>query len=324
MSESLKIEMSSPQISVIIPNYNGSKYLREAIDSALGQKGAIVEVIVVDDGSLDNSVDILESYGDKIRTFYQKNKGASAARNLGWRNARAEYIKFLDADDVLLPGVLKLQLEHIEKLYENEISYGQAIWTDEQLNPMEGYPVKPIKPGQDLVHHILTQNPLTTTPLHKKNLLQSVDGFDIKVKKGQEYDLHLRLVLKGVKFCFTPYPIYKFRQHSYEKRFSLKPISSIKNELFETLSKQYELINQYYGENIPQAILDVLAKKFWMYGRTLYQESSFQDAKRFFYASMDLSPNNPDERKWYKLLSRVIGRMNVEALVVSLKAIRHL
>ena len=70
-------------ISVIIPNYNGARFLREAVDSTLDQQGVEVEVIVVDDGSTDDSRDVIESYGEQIRSLFQKNHGACAARNSG-------------------------------------------------------------------------------------------------------------------------------------------------------------------------------------------------------------------------------------------------
>ena len=84
-------------VSVIIPNYNGEKFIKEAIDSVLNQARVNVEVIVVDDGSTDNSKDLLEAYGNRIKVFFQENKGAPAARNLGIKNASADFIKFLDS-----------------------------------------------------------------------------------------------------------------------------------------------------------------------------------------------------------------------------------
>lgn len=82
-----------PDISVIIPNYNGERFLAEAINSALNQSGVAVEVIVVDDGSTDNNREILEGYGDSISVFYQQNKGAPAARNLGWLQMRRRFYR---------------------------------------------------------------------------------------------------------------------------------------------------------------------------------------------------------------------------------------
>ena len=97
-------------ISVIIPAYNYARYLAEAIDSALGQTYAPLEVIVVDDASTDDTPRVLAAYGQRIRAIRQPNGGAGAARNTGIAAARGEYVAFLDADDVWLPRKLELQM----------------------------------------------------------------------------------------------------------------------------------------------------------------------------------------------------------------------
>jgi len=98
------------QISVIVPVYNGEKYLPEAIESILAQTYKNIELIVIDDGSTDNSRDIALSYPN-VKYFYQENKGVSAARNLGIQKAASDYISFLDADDLWLPNKLLLQMK---------------------------------------------------------------------------------------------------------------------------------------------------------------------------------------------------------------------
>lgn len=98
------------QISVIIPVFNGEKYLSEAIESVLAQTYENIELIVVDDGSSDKSRDVALSY-TTVKYFYQENKGVAAARNLGIQKATSEYISFLDADDLWLPNKLLLQMK---------------------------------------------------------------------------------------------------------------------------------------------------------------------------------------------------------------------
>ncbi|WP_375686954.1 glycosyltransferase family 2 protein [Pseudooceanicola sp. LIPI14-2-Ac024] len=95
-----------PEISVLINNYNYGRFLGQAIDSALDQDGVRNEVIVVDDGSSDNSVDVLEGYGDRVRAVIQPNGGQAAAMNAGVAVARAPLMAFLDADDWWMPGKL--------------------------------------------------------------------------------------------------------------------------------------------------------------------------------------------------------------------------
>src|SRR5688500_16079689 len=99
-----------PQVSVVIPNYNYGRFLREAVDSVLNQTVPPHEVIVVDDGSTDDSWEILESYGERVLTIRQQNQGVGAARNSGAKPATEEFLAFLDSDDYWAPKKLEKQL----------------------------------------------------------------------------------------------------------------------------------------------------------------------------------------------------------------------
>lgn len=106
--------MFQPLVSVIIPAYNSENYIAETINSALNQTYTNVEIIVIDDGSTDNTLGIAKSFeSEKIKVLSQPNKGASAARNKGLSTAQGEYIQFLDADDLLSPDKIALQLKKL-------------------------------------------------------------------------------------------------------------------------------------------------------------------------------------------------------------------
>src|SRR4051812_46430326 len=100
------VALPSPQISVVIPVYNGEAFVVDAIDSVLAQEGATFELIVIDDGSTDATQAILARYGDKIIVHRQANAGEPAARNAGIPRMRGELALFLDADDLIPPGYL--------------------------------------------------------------------------------------------------------------------------------------------------------------------------------------------------------------------------
>jgi glycosyltransferase involved in cell wall biosynthesis len=99
-----------PQVSCIVPAYNAQAYLRQTLESVLAQSGAELEVIVVDDGSVDRTAKIAASFGQQIQFISQANAGVTAARNRGLDQARGEYIAFMDADDLCRPNKLALQL----------------------------------------------------------------------------------------------------------------------------------------------------------------------------------------------------------------------
>ncbi|MBK6510381.1 MAG: glycosyltransferase family 2 protein [Haliea sp.] len=107
--------MHNPLISVIIPSYNCGKYLVEAIESVLSQDYPRIELIVIDDGSTDDSQQLLRAYVDRLTYKSQPNAGIAAARNAGFKLATADFVAFLDADDIFTPGRLRLQMSMFER-----------------------------------------------------------------------------------------------------------------------------------------------------------------------------------------------------------------
>src|SRR3984957_3799504 len=115
----------SPLATIVIVNYNYERYIGTAIASALEQSHQPLEVIVVDDGSTDDSRQVISSYGERVRTIFQKNAGQGAAYNAGWREARGEFILFLDSDDVLA---------------KDAIAKVAAAFRDSDVGKGEGFP----------------------------------------------------------------------------------------------------------------------------------------------------------------------------------------
>lgn len=122
--------MYQPKISIVIPAYNASNYLAEAIDSALAQTYPNVEIIIVNDGSKDNGAteQIALSYGDKIRYFAKENGGSSSALNLGIANMTGEWFSWLSHDDLYLPNKLEKQIEYIESLHIESTELSRHIF----------------------------------------------------------------------------------------------------------------------------------------------------------------------------------------------------
>src|SRR4051794_39471252 len=125
--------MSAPTVSCIVPVFNGERYLREALDSILAQSHSALDVLVVDDGSTDDSAPLAKSYGDRLRYFFQPNAGPAAARNVGLAAARGEFVAFLDADDRWHPHKLTLQLARFGARPELDycVTHVQNFWVPE-------------------------------------------------------------------------------------------------------------------------------------------------------------------------------------------------
>ena len=120
-----------PKVSVVMPAYNYGRFLGEAIQSVLDQTFQDFELIVVDDGSTDNTKEVIGSFTDRrIKYIYQQNRGVSTALNVGISASRGEYIALLDADDIWLPHNLEKGVEVLDEHAEVGFSYGQAYLMD--------------------------------------------------------------------------------------------------------------------------------------------------------------------------------------------------
>lgn len=113
----------NPLVSIVIPVYNGANYVAEAIESALKQTYKNIEVIVVNDGSTDNTEKIVKKYGDKIRYFYKENGGVASALNFGIKNMKGEYFSWLSHDDVYYSNKIERQIEELKNIDKDNILY---------------------------------------------------------------------------------------------------------------------------------------------------------------------------------------------------------
>lgn len=188
-----------PKVSVIIPTYNRAKTLKEAIDSVLSQRYADLELIVVDDGSTDETREIILSYLPYLNYLYQEHRGVSTARNKGITHARGDYFAFLDSDDLWLPDKLCLQMKFMEDHPEALICYTEEIWIRKgvRVNPMK----KHKKYSGMIFRHCLPLCIVSpSSVLIARSLIDEVGGFDEEFELCEDYDLWLRISAR--------YPVY--------------------------------------------------------------------------------------------------------------------
>ena len=124
--------MEQPTVSVIIPVYNTADYVAQAIDSVLNQTLKDLEIIAVDDGSTDGSLEVLKSYGDRIRLITQPNSGQGAARNRAFAQARGEFVYFMDSDDLIVPKTLetcvkKCREDNLDFVFFDGATFGENL-----------------------------------------------------------------------------------------------------------------------------------------------------------------------------------------------------
>jgi glycosyltransferase involved in cell wall biosynthesis len=205
--------MTAPLISVIIPNYNYARFLPEAIDSVLAQTYPNVEIIVVDDGSTDNSEEVLRGYGEKLRWFRQSNKGVSAARNYGIEQSRGELLAFMDADDMWHPE----KLERQARLFENP-AIGM-VYCGLQYISAEGEPLGQNLSGlsgQVLKEIALLQPPGVpasgSAALISRACYEKVGPFDTRLSTSADWDMWRRIACH-YELALVPEPLVLYRLH---------------------------------------------------------------------------------------------------------------
>jgi len=201
----------SQKISVVIPYYNAHEFIGECLDSIVAQTRKPGEIIVVNDGSTQQSSDYLDKYQNIARIIHlRKNAGISNARNIGIENARGDWIAFQDADDIWEPAKLEKQLDALEKNSHWDGCYtGVTTFSDNE----------PIittycdKPNPITIKDLLIAgHVLPSSFMIKKAVLQKVSGFDPSFECCQDYDLIIRLVKAGDIIGFVPEPLIRFRR----------------------------------------------------------------------------------------------------------------
>ena len=205
--------MRQPKVSVVIPAYNSAKYSAEAIASVLNQTYTDYEIIVVNDGSTDNTRAVVEPYLDHIRYLEQENRGVSATRNRGIYLARGELIAFLDADDIFMPHKLEQQVALFNSQFDlGIINSGFRMITEEgkEIQDVERWHEIP-----DLTSEVwLLHKPvLPSAMMFKKFWLLKVGGFDPRFTASEDVDVVLRMVIWGCKSAWLKEITVYYRQH---------------------------------------------------------------------------------------------------------------
>ncbi len=181
-----------PGVSVIIPTHNRGWVLEEAVDSVLSQEFTDFELIVVDDGSTDETAEILKAYGSRISTHFQPHRGVSAARNAGIRKATGRYVAFLDSDDLWLPGKLGAQVDFFGSHPEVRACQTEEIWIRKgiRVNPKNCHRKLSGALFNASLERCLVSPSAVMVP---KSLFQEVGFFDESLPACEDYDLWLRV-----------------------------------------------------------------------------------------------------------------------------------
>lgn len=211
-----------PKVSVIISTYNRHHYVCEAIDSVLTQTFKDFEIILVDDGSKDNTKEVLERYSSSIRYVYQKNKGRAEARNTGIKIAQGEYIAFLDDDDIWLPNKLEKQVIFLDSNPDIGLVHTFTEIIDEHGNPQEEETKNRLRQYEKSLFLGYTYEGISrcgimfmSSVMLRKLCLEKTGLFDPNIEGHEDWDFSLRFALR-YRIGTLLEPLVKYRIHQIQ------------------------------------------------------------------------------------------------------------
>ena len=238
---------AKPLITVVTPSFNMARYLPETIESVLSEDYPNIEYIVIDGGSTDGTLEILKSYGDRLRYISEPDRGPSDAAAKGLRQARGEILTWLNADDSFQPGAIRIAADYLAAHPETDVVYGEGWWIDENGAIISRYPTLPFDPK------VLERDCFICQPaafIRASSYRRC--GLDPQVNRSFDYDLWIRMAKAGFRFDTIPEYLANSRMHQGAKTIYER------GEVFEA---SMDLLKRHYGY-IPLS---------WVFGYTAYR-----------------------------------------------------
>jgi glycosyltransferase involved in cell wall biosynthesis len=234
-----------PRVSVIIPTFNCARFLDRAIASALEQTYTDYEIIVADDGSTDDTRDIVARIGNKTRYFFQPNGGLSSARNLGLSKANGEFIAYLDADDMWYPHKLESQVAFLDAHGECGLVHSDVTVIDEsdqiihrRFNQETG---RTVPNGHCLMDLLRRCHINATTVLERRRNIELIGGFDERLKSLEDYLHWIRVAMEGLAVGYINEPLAMYRWRAASLSSNRRGMAEARATMLEILLERSDL-----------------------------------------------------------------------------------
>ena len=297
-------------VSVIIPCFNAEQFIADAITSALEQDWPDLEVIVVDDGSTDTSWHVIAGFGDRIGAHRVDHRGAPAARNHGLAIATGEFIQFLDADDILLSDAVRDRVSLLRK-HGGEIHavFGDREFVEHPSGKIRGCTSHIDWPEPDPIAHVVRHNIHTESPLHRRNRLYEVGGFDEALPCSQELDLHLRLLLSGARMAYLPQVVSRSRVHSGPDRIENAPWWGDDPDLHLRVVRHHHRLIADAGDHLlTPEVQHALSFKLWSRGMIASRNGALDVGRRYFREARRYTSHlQPEGSLGFRLIHGALG-----------------
>ena len=305
-------------VTIGIPCYNAAQWIAASVQSALDQTWPDTEVIVVDDGSTDGSVDVLQKFGSSIRVIQASHGGANRARNTVLKVASGEWIQYLDADDYLLPGKIERQFAEAGSPEEADVIYSPILleeWKDGRALPLKD---EPIDSTTDVYSQLLRwQLPQTGGGLWRKAVFEAIGGWDEDPAiLCDEHDCYLRALQAGKRFVFAPTPGAVYRIWSEQTRCHQDQPAVIAGRTAVSEALRAWLRNR--GQWTP-AHKDALGQSFLEMARKLASNDLAFAARYHATRKRDIHLAGPAAPQTYQFAYRALGFRAAELLARALR-----
>lgn len=291
-------------VSIVIPTHNRSSLLRLAVESVLMQTYPAVELIVVDDGSTDDTERQMQPYAGRLRYIKQANQGVAAARNAGWLAASGDYIGFLDDDDIFYPDKIERQVKLFDARPETDLVHCGYHFIAEDGRPLESVW---LLPEGEVAPPLFQSNFIWVgAPLIRRHQLQRVGGFDPAVPSiSTDWDLWLRLAAEGCRFACVAVPLGGYRIQKDSMVTNIHKLEQATFAVMDRISANPRYVNSFL-EVKDKAYA---SQRFWV-GCRFSAAGEWADAQRNLQIALKLDPDLPQDA------SRLLMRVCTEALGV--------
>lgn len=305
-----------PTISILIPCHNAERWIGQTIQSALDQTYPSKEVVVVDDGSSDRSLEIIKNFGNHIRWETGANRGGNVARNRLLNLSTGDWVQYLDADDYLLPDKIEKQIQFLAQNPNAEIIYSPHI-TEELGEEGNVFHTTPAIAHSPLPHDlwllaIQWKLPQTGGLLLYKQALLDIQGWRENLKHCQDYDLYVRLLMANKRFayCEQPGAIYRWWCSGTVNRRKIAEIYRDRLGVQDEIEAYLSMTGQ-----LNQARKDAINQARFEYARRIYtwnKRWAVQIASMVKNSDPNFEPSNQVSPGFYRRIYKMLGFAGVE------------
>jgi glycosyltransferase involved in cell wall biosynthesis len=295
-------------VSILIPCFNAERRVAEAIESALGQTWPEKEIIVVDDGSQDRSLDVIKSFGKRIRWETGPNRGGNMARNRLLALARGEWLQYLDSDDYLLPLKIQRQVEFLRDQPKCDVLYSPVLWVDcSRANVYQKVTAIP-EPHDPWIMLARWYLPQTGGPLWRRQALINVDGWKPDQPCCQEHELYLRLLQSGAEFSYFGECYAAYRYFSGDDTVSRRNRTEVRRRRLEIEERAEQFLREH--DELTPSRLQALNQARFEIARMAWLEdrmAAVEIVRRIKRGQPRFVPEPPAARRSYRWIYRIFG-----------------